>query len=240
MMKPSPHLGLPTAVKIFHGGLKPGLPRRSKHGGDVQAQAETADAPHRIRELVRPLKARIVIELGVSRQAEGAPMLQEGIGGSLRGDRALRPGRDQAPVQRNPVQDFYLDSPFDHQTFDKVEAVQLALTLSDLRKIPAGWRRRPSHTPLTVQDAAPLQDPSNRSPRRQRGELARLQFPLNGSIPVLPQGTALFQFSAQSQNEILSGGGRAARAVRDPGAGRPRPTLQAAGGGAREPLMHST
>jgi hypothetical protein len=87
MMKARPDLGLPATVEVLHSRLKPGLARRSKDGSDVQAQTETADATDGIRELVRPLKARVVIELSVSRQAEGAPMLQQSVSGSLRGDR---------------------------------------------------------------------------------------------------------------------------------------------------------
>src|SRR6266516_3401830 len=126
-------IGLPAAVEILHGSLKPRLTRRSKDRGDVQAQAETADPPDGIGELVRSLKARIVIELSVGGQSAGTPMLDEGVGGPSGGDRALRPGGDQAPVQRDPIQDFHFDSPFDHQAFDDVEAVKLALASSDIR-----------------------------------------------------------------------------------------------------------
>src|SRR5437763_1756621 len=226
----------PTPIQIDLSS-NPRLTRRSKDRGDVQAQAETADPPDGIGELVRSLKARIVIELSVGGQSAGTPMLDEGVGGPSGGDRALRPGGDQAPVQRDPIQDFHFDSPFDHQAFDDVEAVQLALASSDIRKIPARWRRRPSLAPTTVQGAAPLQDPGNGSPRRQGAEVALLQLALNRSIPILAQGAVPLQFATQGQIQIFRGGGGSSRVMRDRWSITPLHAIQALAAGAANPVV---
>src|SRR6266566_2797391 len=205
MMKARPDLGLPAAVEILHGSLKPRLTRRSKDRGDVQAQAETADPPDGIGELVRSLKARIVIELSVGGQSAGTPMLDEGVGGPSGGDRALRPGGDQAPVQRDPIQDFHFDSPFDHQAFDDVEAVQLALASSDIRKIPARWRRRPSRAPRLSRIRAMV---------RREGKGLKWRSCSSRSIAASPYSPkALFCFSSRRRARIRSSVVEAVRRV---------------------------
>src|SRR5262249_37337452 len=65
-----------------------------------------------------------------------------------------------------------------------------------------------------VEGTAPLQNASNRSPRGQWGELPRSQFPLNGSLTILTQSTALFQLSTQSQNKIFGSGSGSSRVMR--------------------------
>src|SRR5437667_3973876 len=237
VMKACPDLGLPAAVEILHGSLKPRLTRWSKDRGDVQAQAETAHPPQGIGELVCSLKARVVIELSISGQPEGAPMLQEGLGGPPGGDGAFRPGGNQAPLQRGPVQDFHFHSAFDHQAFHDVEAVQFALGLSDIGKIPARWRRRSSLTPATVQGAAPLQDASDGAPRRQRGEVALSQVALKGGVPILAQGAALFQFSPHGQNQIHGSESGPSSVTSDGRTIVPLHAIQALTVGATDPVM---
>jgi hypothetical protein len=63
---------------------------------------------------VRPLEDCIVVELGVARQAELPPVLDQALDHELRRDAlTARPGRDQATMERDAVEDLDLGSAAD-------------------------------------------------------------------------------------------------------------------------------
>ena len=70
----APDFRLPASIEILDGVLKPVL----AHGRDAQAQAEPHDPAHDIAMLMRTLKARVIIELGIGGQPHGSPMGQQG------------------------------------------------------------------------------------------------------------------------------------------------------------------
>src|ERR687888_1962438 len=67
MMETGPYLGLPLGIETFNSSLKAGLPWGREHGHDLQGETEPDDTAHRIRVLMGPLKARIVVELDKGR-----------------------------------------------------------------------------------------------------------------------------------------------------------------------------
>src|SRR5262249_56882144 len=126
---------------------------------DAQAQAQPADTPDHIGMDVRPLEDRVVVELGVARQAELAPVLDQALDHELRRDAlAPRPGRDQAAMQRDGVEYLDLGAGLDGQALDDIDAVEFPAATSHLRQIPARRRRRPSDPMATVQHAATAED----------------------------------------------------------------------------------
>jgi hypothetical protein len=85
MLEASPHFGLPTAIEAFDGGLEAGFARRDENGNHLQAEAKADDATQGIGIKVGTLKARVIVELSIRRQAKGSPMAQnefQSVGGT--------------------------------------------------------------------------------------------------------------------------------------------------------------
>ena len=112
---------------------------------------------------------RVVVELGVARQAELAPVLDQALDHEPRRDAlAPRPGRDQAAMQRDGVEHLDLGAALDDQPLDDINAVQLPAPTGHLRQIPARRGRRPSDAMSAVPHAATTQDAVDRPFRGQR------------------------------------------------------------------------
>lgn len=124
-MEPPPHFGVPTAVEIFDGSLEPAFLGWGEHRRHAQLKAGAHDAAERILAMMTALKDRVVVELGVGRQPEFFPMLQEGFHGDFGGHQRLRPGARQPAVQRNDVEGLQAHSALEGESFDDVEAVEL-------------------------------------------------------------------------------------------------------------------
>jgi len=77
--EPSPDLALPTAVVALDVGLKAHLAGRHEHRRHPQRQTRSRDPAKCVRELVRPLKHRVVVELGVGGQSALAPVFQKRV-----------------------------------------------------------------------------------------------------------------------------------------------------------------
>ena len=135
------------------------LARRDERRDDPRAQAQSADATDRVGMGVGPLEDRPVVELGIARQAELAPVLDQAFDHELRRHAGLDgPRRDQAAVQRDGVEHLDLRAALDDQPLDDVEAVEFVTPGRDLRQIPSqrwGW---PAHPLLAVEETPPPQD----------------------------------------------------------------------------------
>jgi hypothetical protein len=101
MMKPRPDLGLPETVEAFDGRLEPRLPRRDEDGDYSQTQAGPRHPADGIRVDLCALEDGIVVELGVPRQAHGAPVLAQAFHGNWCGDDRVGPRGDQPAEQRD-------------------------------------------------------------------------------------------------------------------------------------------
>jgi hypothetical protein len=205
VMKPSPHFPLPTTVPVFHTGLEPRFLHRGKHRHDVEAQTEPHHATDTVTVLVRPLKRRVVVELGVRREPKSAPVGGQPLDHVTRSHRGTRPRRTQAAVQRNPGQDFDVGAAANHQPFDDIEAVEFRTSGRDLRQIPTARRCGPADTALAIKGAATFQNPADRANRGHRGMVTCEQLATDCERPVLAEVAGLFERSAQLQHQILGG-----------------------------------
>ena len=159
---------------------------------------------------------RVVVELGVARQADATPVLDQRLDDPGRRDGPLvRPRADQPAVQRDGVEDLQVGAVPDSQALDDVDAVQLGVPLGDLRQIPAGRRRRAAHPSLAVQSPAPLEDAADGADRGQHVG-APLQEGLEDRLgTVVAQVALLGQLLSQVQDQVLDGGRCALRCTRD-------------------------
>src|SRR5512135_2469682 len=168
VLEPPPDPDLPGAVVLLDGRLEARLARRHEHRGDAQAQAQPADAPDHIEMDVRPLEDRIVVELGVARQAELPPMLDQALDHELRRDALpTRQGRDQAAMERDAVEDLDLGAAADDESLDDIDAVEFPTAAGHLRQIPAPRRRRLPDPMPPVQHAPTPEDAVDGPLRRQ-------------------------------------------------------------------------
>ena len=97
-------LALPESVERFDGGLEAGLARRREDGSDAQSEAKADDASEGIGKIMGPLKARVVVELSVGRQAVLSPTLQQSLEDEVGGDVETRPGIDEPAVKGDGVE----------------------------------------------------------------------------------------------------------------------------------------
>jgi hypothetical protein len=203
-MKALPYLSLPSSVEAFDGSLETCLSGRSKDGGDSQAQTQSDHPPQSVAELVSALKTSIVIELGIGWQPKDLPVLNHGLDCRTSKDRAIWPRSDQTSMQRYGVEDLDVDSAFDDQTFDDIEAIELTAFLGHLRQIPTGWRWCMTSSPPAIQSSAPLQDAPNGAYSRDVGPASCKQFSLDCLSPVFPQDAFVLEFGPYSNNQVFN------------------------------------
>jgi hypothetical protein len=204
VMEASPDLGLPTAVVAFDGSLEACLARWSEDGYHLQGEAKTGDTAEVIGILMGSLEPRVVVELGVARQADLTPVFDQGQGSALRRYGSSGPGGCQAAVKGDGIKDFDVDSAFNDKARDDVDAIGLGLAGADGRQVPTARRRWAPHPLTTVQGSPPFQDATDRA---NRGDLVMSsldQFPPDRDITVLSQIACLLEFLAKLENLFLS------------------------------------
>jgi hypothetical protein len=185
---------------------------------------------------VRPLEDRVVVELGVARQADGPPVLLQRRHDAGGGDRGgPRPGGDQAAVQGHAVEHLDPQAALQRQPLDDVEAVQLGLPGRHRGEVPTGRRRRAAGAAATVEGTAAGEDPVHGPQRRQRADAAPVQRLPDGRRPAGAE-VAVGQLPAQPQDQVLDAGGGAPRAPRCPGPVLPIDAVEAAVAGAPDPV----
>jgi hypothetical protein len=203
-MEALPDFGLPTPVETLDGSLKTGFSRRGKDGGDAQAQAKPNHPADSLRGAMVPLEAGVVVELDVSRQTEGTPVLAHG-GDHFGGwDVSVRPTGYQATVEGDPGKDIDVSAALDDQIFDDVETIELTRACRDIRQIPArGWRpmTRPS---ATIQRATPFENSADRSDRRHWANASADEFAMDSRGAAFTQHTGFFELAANRQHKVLN------------------------------------
>ena len=70
MMEAPPDFLLPAAIDIFDGVLEAVLTWRSEDRCHAETETQTHDAAHNIPVLMRPLKPRVIVELGICWEAD--------------------------------------------------------------------------------------------------------------------------------------------------------------------------
>lgn len=238
MLEASPHLRLPSTIEAFNSVLEAGLAWRSKDGGDVKQQACTHDTTDHVRELMRLLKDRGIVELGIGRKTKLPPSTQkqlDNVGGS---DRQTWPAGCESSMDGDAVEHRELDSPSQDQAFNGIERIEFASARRDLRQVPTDRRRRSAGTAPSVQNASALQDATDGPPRRDLRELLLDHCSADGIRTRVSQ-IARGQFSAQPQN---NGFGIKARSIDGPWCARwpvaPVDTIKPLCGCAFDPSLH--
>lgn len=129
MLEPTPDLLLPAAVEVLSRILHAGFPRGREDGGDAEAGTQPDDASQRITMLMRALKAVVVVELRVGRQAEFPPVGLQVRDDGASGKRGPRPSPWKRGVNRGDGQDFDFRAIGQIQPFDDVKAVEFGVAL---------------------------------------------------------------------------------------------------------------
>jgi hypothetical protein len=203
-MEALPDFSLPTSVKAFDRSLEPGFSWRSKDRGYSQAQAKSNDASDGIPKLVSALETGVVIKLGIGRQSERSPMFNQGLNHRMSEDGVIGPRGDQTSMHRYSVENFDSSSAFDDQALDNIEAIQLASSSCHLGQIPTGWRWRMTSSTSAIQNAAPLQDPSDGTQCGKRSHAASGQFSPNGLSSIFSQGAHILELGTHLENQIFN------------------------------------
>ena len=202
-METGPDFCLPARVQALNGRLESGLPRRGKDRYDAQAEAHACYPANGVLKLMRPLKTRVVIELGITRQSKHAPVLNQGLCSQFGGDSCRYPRPDEPTVNGDAVQYFHVGSALDNQAFHNVETIQFSDPIRYRWQIPAQGRRRSAYSAPTVKRAASPQDTGNGTERRNVGDSLLEQFAPDRQVSILSQGTDPFQFPTDSQDLVF-------------------------------------
>jgi hypothetical protein len=205
MMEALPDFGLPAGVEAFDSGLKACFPRRRKDWGDPQAQAQSHDPADSVRKVVGSLKAGIVVELRIGGKAKGPPVLDEGINDFGSRYAAIRPRGYEAAVKRDAGEDIHMDTPFNHQVFDYIKAIEFALRCGHVRQVPARRWRPVTHSVAAIKSATPFQDSANGANRGRVRCASTQQVTIDCRGAIFAQSTRFLKLAADCQHKILHG-----------------------------------
>ena len=202
MLEAGPDLGLPLSVVVFNRRLKTRLLRGHKHRHDAQTQTPAPHPANDIGMMMRTLKDRVIIKLGLGGQSLVTPMVDEGLLHRTGGNRCgLRPGGDQSPVQRHHIQHFHERTVFDLEPFDDVDLIQFRSIRSHVRKIPTRWRRFAARVTARIKKTMPFENPSDGPDTRYVAEPALAERTLHSGRPRFTQITFLLKVLARLQNQ---------------------------------------
>ncbi len=150
------------------------------------------------------LETSVVVELGVGWQAKNFPVLDHRLDCRTGKDGAIGPRSNQTSVQRYGVEDFDVDSTFDDQAFNNIEAIEFTAALGHLRQIPTGWRGWMTSSMPTIQSPTPLQDAPNGSYGRDLPLTSGNQVSLDCLSPVFTQDASVLEFSADPNHQVFN------------------------------------
>lgn len=204
MMKTAPDGPLPATVETFNGSLKAGLSLRHEDRDDPELQTKARNGTEDILILVRPLKTRVVVELGVVREARATPMLDESLQHPFGADLGFRgPGYGQAAVERDAGKDVHQRPIFDAKAFDNVEGIQFGLVGGKVGKIPAWWRSRAANAPLAVKRAAPEKNAADGANGRGLFYSSFQKLLKDGGSTEFAKIAGLFELTPELKNQIF-------------------------------------
>ncbi len=154
-------------------------------------------------KLMVTLKKRVIVKLGEAGQSHCAPMFPQRLKDGGRVQLAHGPGCYQSSVQGNPIEHSHFSATFDHQSFDHIETIQLAMTPSQRRQIPTWERRTASHSPLSIQSSSSLQDAPDGANRRWVGQSLGQPLASNRYCAEFTQIAVLTQLMTYPQNPVF-------------------------------------
>ena len=118
----------PSGIEAFDGSLEASFAGRREDRDHSELEAGPDDSTDGIGILMRALEARGVVELGIGRQTDLGPMLEDTFQGPRGSGRAWEgPSRGQCAMNRDGGKDVDQGSFFDEQVLDEIEAVQFGL-----------------------------------------------------------------------------------------------------------------
>ncbi len=203
VMKSRPHFGLPTAIEIFYGCLKPGLARWGKYRRDAKTQAQPHHPSYHIRVHVRPLKTGVVVELNVGGKSYLAPMRNQPLNHYFSGDGGHNPCSGQPSVKGDTGEDLHLAASLHGQSFHDVETVQFRFTARNVWKVPSARRWRSPDTLATIQRPPSFENASNGADRWRSLDASVDHLSMNCSSTELAKIARGFEFSSYSQHLVF-------------------------------------
>ena len=185
---------------------------------------------------MRALKARVIVELSIRRQAKGSPMAQDEFQGVVGTNGLARPGRQEAAVQGNAVEDLNVKASFEDEPLDHIEGIHFGEPPDDIGKIPAGGWWRSARAAAAIENAASFENASDGSHRWRLSQVSFQEFLMDGHRADLPQIAGL-QGAAQVQNQVFHFRGNPAIASWGFGSVRPIDTVEPLPLGALDPAL---
>jgi len=156
-MESAPDLALPATVVAFNRRLKARFAWWSKYRNHTQRQCHADDSPQDVR-LTRPLENRSVVKLNIVRAAKRTPVAEDAIYRDFSSNPRSRERTHQSSMERNPVENLDVFSPFEDQAFHAIKAVEFGLAFRQFRQVPTLGRCRSSNTTLAVELASSIED----------------------------------------------------------------------------------
>ncbi len=200
MVEALPDLRLPSAVVAFDGGLEARFTRWSEDRSHLQREAQAGNTAEIIGVLVGSLEAGVVIELGIARQADLTPVVDQYEACQLGRDGGSWPRGRQAAVKGDGVKDLDINSAFNDKAGNDVDAIGLDSASGDVRQVPAAWRRWATDPSLAVQSSPSLQDATDGTNRGDFAMSSLDQFSTDGDITIFSQVACFLELSAKLQD----------------------------------------
>jgi hypothetical protein len=152
---------------------------------------------------MRPLKARVIVELRKRRQAQGSPMLHQSFPRHRGGNGGAWPRSDPAPCIETALSTATSEPPLMTSPLDDVELVPFGPPRGDLRQVPSHRGRLPPHPMSGVEDATTFQHASNGAQRGRGSHATREQLVANSRSSKLPEVAMVPQLSPNLPYGIL-------------------------------------
>jgi len=187
VMEAAPDFRLPAPIEVLDGVLEPVLAWRCEDGDHTKTQTEAHDTAHHVPVLMRSLKARVIVKLGIRGKPHGSPVREECRHRRRRGEDRARPRANQAAMQRDAVEDFDIHAAPDNQAFHEIEAIELSPPGRHIGQVPPGRRRRAADAPLGIEDPPAFENAMDRADSRDGGLAAVEQGTVNRDGPVIAQ-----------------------------------------------------
>lgn len=170
-----PNLSLPQMIEAFDLCLKPRFAWRREDRHDAQAQAKVDNPAQSSGCVMGALKAGVVIELRVVRQAASTPMFRQGCEHPCSRPSTGWPRLGQAAVEGNRIEQFDLRTIANDQAFDKIECVEFGVSGCQFRQIPAGRRGSLTLAAAMGEQSVSSEDAFDRPGAREGGKVFLLE-----------------------------------------------------------------
>lgn len=197
-----PYFDLPEVVEGLDLILDSVFPRRGKDGDYVQCQAKEGHGAKAVGVVVWAMKAEVVVELGIGRQAMSLPVHLEALLGDLGRDCGMLETPAKIALQGDGIEGLDFADAFDDETLNHIEGVQFSPLGRDLGQVPARRWGRSAHSVGWVHQAVSFENVRDGGAAWQRHLVGRfrVQRAQDGHRTVFTQRVAFPESMAQGQN----------------------------------------